>query len=97
MKIAVEDDPELSDNTQIVFAVQVAGLSLDESRAARRQWNEVMLSVFQPTRKLLFCLLLELKSSWKETNSVRRLLKDACTRKLPLQYSRQGSNLQPRL
>jgi hypothetical protein len=62
VKVSVEEDPELHDNTQIVFDVQVAGLSLDQVRAARRQWHEAMLSVFRPTRKLLFCLLLELKS-----------------------------------
>ena len=62
VKVSVEEDPELRDNTQIVFRVRVAGLSLDQSRAARRQWHDAMLSVFRPTRKLLFCLLLELRS-----------------------------------
>ena len=62
VKVSVEEDPELRDNTQIVFEVQVAGLSLDQSRRARRQWNEVLLSIHRPTRKLLFCLLLKLKS-----------------------------------
>ncbi|HEY7311835.1 MAG TPA: hypothetical protein VH643_20900 [Gemmataceae bacterium] len=62
IKVSVEEDPELRDNTQIVFEVQVAGLSLDQSRRARRQWNEALLSIHRPTRKLLFCLLLKLKS-----------------------------------
>jgi hypothetical protein len=62
VKVSVEEDPELRDNTQIVFRVRVAGLSLDQSRAARRQWHDAMLSVFRPTHKLLFCLLLELRS-----------------------------------
>ena len=62
VKVSVEEDPELRDNTQIVFDVQVAGLSLSESKAARRQWHEALLSVYRPTRKLVFCLLLDLKN-----------------------------------
>ncbi|HEY7152658.1 MAG TPA: hypothetical protein VH575_01755 [Gemmataceae bacterium] len=62
IKVSVEEDPELRDNTQIVFHVQVTGLSPDESWLARRQWHEAALSVFRPTRKLLFCLVLELKN-----------------------------------
>jgi hypothetical protein len=58
VKVSVEEDPELHDNTQIVFRVQVAGLSLEQARAVRRQWHEALLSIFRPTRKLLFCLLL---------------------------------------
>ena len=62
VKVSVEEDPELRENTQIVFCVQVAGLSRDEALAARRQWHDAMLSVYRPLRKLLFCLLLKLKS-----------------------------------
>ncbi len=60
--MSVEDDPELPDNTQIVFDVQVAGLSLDQSQAARRQWHEALLSIHRPMRNLVFCLFLDLKS-----------------------------------
>jgi hypothetical protein len=62
VQVSVEEDPELRDNTQIVFRVQIAGLSLDETQAARRQWHEAMLSVYRPLRKLLFSLLLKLTS-----------------------------------
>jgi len=62
VKVSVEEDPELRDNTQILFCVQVAGLSPDESWAARRKWNEAMVSVYRPLRKLLFCLYLKLTS-----------------------------------
>ena len=62
VKVSVEEDPELRNNTQIVFDVQVTGLSLDEVQAARKQWIEAMLSLYRPLRKLLFCLQLELKS-----------------------------------
>lgn len=61
VKVSVEEDPELRDNTQIVFRVQVAGLSLDQVRVARRQWHDAMRNVFNPTHKLLFCLFLELR------------------------------------
>jgi hypothetical protein len=62
IKVAVEEDPELRDNTQIVFRVQVDGYSVDESQAARRKWHEAMLSLYRPLRKLLFCLYLTHKS-----------------------------------
>jgi hypothetical protein len=62
IKVAVEEDPELRDNTQIVFRVQVDGLSLEESQAARRKWHEALFSIHRPLRKLLFCLLLTHKS-----------------------------------
>lgn len=60
--VSIEDDPELRDNAQIVFRVQVDGLTLDESRAARENWIREMLSIYRPSRKLLFCLLLQLKN-----------------------------------
>ena len=62
VNVSVEEDPELSDNTQIVFRVQVAGLSLDESKAARRQWNDTLLQICPRPRVFTFCLLLDLKS-----------------------------------
>jgi hypothetical protein len=61
IKVSVEEDPELRDNTGIVFDVQVAGLSLDGVRAARRQWNQEMVRLYPPLRKILFCLRLDLK------------------------------------
>ena len=38
VKVSVEEDPELSYNTQIIFDVQLAGLPFDEMRAADKQW-----------------------------------------------------------
>lgn len=61
IKVSVEEDPELCDNTQIVFDVQVAGLPLDEVRAAERQWDQEMVRLYPPLRKFLFCLLLDLR------------------------------------
>ncbi|HTU18991.1 MAG TPA: hypothetical protein VMG10_13100 [Gemmataceae bacterium] len=62
IKVSVEEDPELRDNTEIVFEIHVAGLSRDQALAARRQWHEATLSVYRPLRKMLFCLYLKLKS-----------------------------------
>jgi hypothetical protein len=61
VKVSVEEDPELRDNTQIVFYVQVAGLSPAEARAADKQWNQEMFRLYPPLRKILFCLRLDLK------------------------------------
>ncbi|MHB1426124.1 MAG: hypothetical protein ACYC3I_23420 [Gemmataceae bacterium] len=61
VKVSVEEDPELRDNTEIVFDVQVAGLSRDETRAAREQWNQEMVRLYPPLRKFLFCLRLDLR------------------------------------
>jgi hypothetical protein len=61
IKVSIEEDPELRDNTQIVFDVQVAGLSLDEVRAAERQWDQEMVRLYPPLRKFLFCLFLDLR------------------------------------
>jgi hypothetical protein len=61
IKVSVEEDPELHDNTQIVFHVQVAGLSPDEARAANKQWNQEMVRLYPPLRKFLFCLFLDLR------------------------------------
>lgn len=60
--VNVEEDPELRDNTQIVFRVQVVGLSRDESRAARKQWHQESSRLYPPLRKILFCLFLDLRS-----------------------------------
>lgn len=61
IKVGVEEDPELRDNTQIVFDVQVAGLSLDEARTAERQWYQEKVRLYPPLRKILFCLRLDLR------------------------------------
>jgi hypothetical protein len=61
VKVRVVEDPELRDNTQIVFHVQATGLSREESRSARKQWHDALLSLYRPTRHLLFCLRLDLK------------------------------------
>jgi hypothetical protein len=61
VKVRVEKDPELRDNTGIVFHVQAAGLSQDEARAANRQWNQESDRLYPPLRKILFCLLLDLR------------------------------------
>jgi hypothetical protein len=61
VKVYVEADPELRDNTQIIFDVQVAGLSLEQARAADKQWGQELFRIYPPLRKMLFCLLLDLR------------------------------------
>ena len=61
INVYVEDDPELRDNRQIVFDVQVAGLSPEAARAGDRQWTEELFRICPPLRKFIFCLLLDLK------------------------------------
>jgi hypothetical protein len=61
VKVSVEEDPELHDNTQIVFRVQMAGLGLTETRAADKQGNQELLRICPPIRSFPFCLLLDLK------------------------------------
>lgn len=61
VKVSVEEDPELRDNTQIVFHVQVAGLPLDQARAASDQWYQEKIRLYPPLRKILFCLRLDLR------------------------------------
>jgi hypothetical protein len=61
VQVSVEEDPELRYNTQIVFHVQVAGLSWNEAKAANRQWNQEKTRLYPPLRKILFCLELDLK------------------------------------
>ena len=62
VRVRVADDPELHDNRQILFHVQVAGLSLDEARTADNRWTQEFFRICPPLRKFLFCLLLDLKS-----------------------------------
>lgn len=61
IKVGVEEDPELRDNTQIVFDVQVAGLPLDQVRAAEKQWYQEKIRLYPQLRKILFCLRLDLR------------------------------------
>ena len=60
IKVSVENDPELRDNTQIVFDVQLVGVPLDEVRTAERLWSQESRRLYPPLRKLLFCLRLDL-------------------------------------
>ncbi len=61
IKVSVENDPELRDNTQIVFDVQVVGLPTEEVRTAEKQWLQESRRLYPPLRKILFCLLLDLR------------------------------------
>jgi hypothetical protein len=61
VKVRVVEDPELRDNTQIVFHVQVVGLPLDQARKAGDQWTQEMVRLYPPLRKFLFCLRLDLR------------------------------------
>lgn len=61
VRVSVEEDPELRDNTQIVFHVQVVGLPIDRARAANDQWNQEKTRLYPPLRKILFCLRLDLR------------------------------------
>jgi hypothetical protein len=62
VKVGVVEDPELPDNTQIVFHVQVVGLPPDQARMAGDQWYEEKIRLYPPLRKILFCLRLDLRS-----------------------------------
>ncbi|HEY7154408.1 MAG TPA: hypothetical protein VH575_10660 [Gemmataceae bacterium] len=61
VKVQIDDDPELRDERHILYDVQVAGLSLDESRAARKQWIAELLRICPPERACTLRLLLDLK------------------------------------
>lgn len=61
VKVSVVNDPELHDNTQIVFHVQVVGLPPDQARAASDQWTQEKIRLYPPLRKILFCLRLDLR------------------------------------
>jgi hypothetical protein len=61
VKVSVEEDPELSYNTQIVFDVQVVGLPPEQARIASNQWDQEMVRLYPPLRKFLFCLFLDLR------------------------------------
>lgn len=61
VEVSVVEDPELRDNTQIAFHVQVVGLPLDQARTAGDQWTQEMVRLYPPLRKFLFCLRLDLR------------------------------------
>lgn len=61
VKVQMDEDPELRDVRHILYHVQVAGLSPDQSRAAARQWNEATFRVCTPPKAVLFTLRMELK------------------------------------
>jgi hypothetical protein len=61
VKVQIDDDPEIRDDRHILYNVQVAGLSLDESRAAEKQWIEELLRICLPVRAWVFRLRMDLK------------------------------------
>lgn len=61
VKVSVEEDPELRDNTQIVFDVQVSGFSYEQWKAASEEWGREHFRICPPLRAILFCLRLERK------------------------------------
>jgi hypothetical protein len=61
IKVSVEEDPELRDNTQIIYDVQVVGLPLDQVRVARDEWYREKIRLYPPLRKILFCLRLDIR------------------------------------
>ena len=61
VKVQMDEDPELRDVRHILYHVQVAGLSPDQSRAAARQWNEATFRICTPPKAVLFTLRMELK------------------------------------
>jgi hypothetical protein len=61
VKVQIDDDPEIRDDRHILYNVQVAGLSLEQSRAAGKQWNEELFRICSPLRSCVFRLRLDLK------------------------------------
>ncbi|HEY7424676.1 MAG TPA: hypothetical protein VH682_10650 [Gemmataceae bacterium] len=61
VKVQIDDDPEIRDLRHILYNVQVAGLSLDQSRAADNQWTEELLRICSPVRACVFRLRMDLK------------------------------------
>lgn len=60
VKVRIDDDPEIRDDRHILFHVQVAGLSLDEVRAARKLWHEELFRICSE-RACVFRIFLDLK------------------------------------
>lgn len=61
VKVQIDDDPEIRDERHILYNVQVAGLSLDESRTAGRRWNQELFRICSPVRSCVFRIFLDLK------------------------------------
>lgn len=61
VKVQIDDDPEIRDDRHILYNVQVAGLSLEQSRAAGKQWNQELFRICSPVRSCVFRLRLDLK------------------------------------
>ncbi len=61
VKVQIDDDPEIRDDRHILYNVQVAGLSLDQSRAARKEWIQELLRICSPILACIFRLRLDLK------------------------------------
>ena len=54
----VQDDPELSYNTQIFFEVDDSGLGEEEAFEAMTQWNRQIGQHCPATHTHVFCMLL---------------------------------------
>ncbi len=61
VKVQIDDDPELRDERHILYNVQVSGLSLTESRAAARQWNDESFRICSAPLVSIFRLRMDLK------------------------------------
>ena len=61
VKVQIEDDPEIRDDRHILYNVQVAGLSLDESRTAARRWNDESFRICPAPLVSIFRLRMDLK------------------------------------
>jgi hypothetical protein len=61
VKVQIDEDPELRDVRHILYNVQVAGLSLDQSRDAGKRWNQELFRICPPERSVFFCLRMDLK------------------------------------
>lgn len=57
IQLVVEDDPELSDNRQIVFEVDDNGRSAAEQVAGHQQWAEELLRLCPAAHVHAFCLI----------------------------------------
>lgn len=61
VKVQIDDDPEIRDDRHILYYVQVAGLSLTESRTAARQWNDESFRICSAPLVSIFRLRMDLK------------------------------------
>lgn len=55
--VVVQDDPELSNNRQIVFEVDDHGRSVDEIMATKYQWFDELIRCCPSTHTHVFCLI----------------------------------------